>query len=127
VPVLPEVVLALAHALIGLAWTPAFALGAIVSPTDALAATTIMERLHVPRRLVAILEGESLVNDASGLVAYRLAVAAALTGSFSILSAAGHLVLLAAGGRSRSRSPSRYRATASPSRPGGSSSTSPSA
>jgi CPA1 family monovalent cation:H+ antiporter len=87
-----------AHAVVGLDWAPAFALGAIVSPTDALAATTIMERLHVPRRLVAIIEGESLVNDASGLVAYRFAVAAALTGGFSLLSAVGQLVLLALGG-----------------------------
>jgi len=87
-----------AHAVVGLDWAPAFALGAIVSPTDALAATTIMERLHVPRRLVAIVEGESLVNDASGLVAYRFAVAAVLTGGFSLLSAAGQFVLLALGG-----------------------------
>jgi monovalent cation/hydrogen antiporter len=87
-----------AHAVIGLDWAPAFALGAIVSPTDALAATTIMKRLHVPRRLVAIIEGESLVNDASGLVAYRFAVAAALTGGLSLLSASGQFVLLALGG-----------------------------
>ena len=91
-------VAAVAHALFGLDWAPALALGAIVSPTDALAATTIMERVHAPRRLVAILEGESLVNDASGLVAYRFAIAAALTGGFSLLSATGQFVLLAVGG-----------------------------
>ncbi len=87
-----------AHVFVGLEWGPAFVLGAIVSPTDAIAATAIMERLHAPRRLVAIVEGESLVNDASGLVAYRFAVAAVLTGGFSLPAAAGHFVLLAAGG-----------------------------
>jgi CPA1 family monovalent cation:H+ antiporter len=70
-----------AHALVGgLPWAAAFALGAIVSPTDPLAATTIARRLGVPRRLVTVLEGESLVNDASALVAYRLAVAAVVAG-----------------------------------------------
>src|SRR4030081_3559030 len=70
-------VAAVAHALIpGLGWGPALVLGAIVSPTDAIAATAIMERLGAPHRIVAILEGESLLNDASGLVAYRFAVTA---------------------------------------------------
>jgi Na+/H+ antiporter len=87
-----------AHELVGLDWAPAFVLGAIVSPTDAIAASAVMERLHAPRRLVAILEGESLVNDASGLVAYRFAVAAVLTGRFSVATAAGQFVLLAVGG-----------------------------
>jgi monovalent cation/hydrogen antiporter len=72
-----------AHALIdGLPWAAAFALGAIVAPTDPLAATAIARRLGVPRRLVTILEGESLVNDATALVAYRIAVTAAVGGSF---------------------------------------------
>jgi monovalent cation/hydrogen antiporter len=72
-----------AHALIdGVPWPVAFALGAIVSPTDPLAATTIARRLSVPRRLVTLLEGESLVNDATALVAYRVAVGAAVGGSF---------------------------------------------
>jgi CPA1 family monovalent cation:H+ antiporter len=88
----------MAHLLFGLAWAPAFALGAIVSPTDALAATTILERVHAPRRLVAVLDGESLLNDASGLVAYRFAIAAVLGGGFSLVTAAEHFVLLAAGG-----------------------------
>jgi Na+/H+ antiporter len=91
-------VAAVAHLFTGLEWAPAFVLGAIVSPTDAIAATAIMERLHAPRRLVAILEGESLVNDASGLVAYRFALVAVLTGGFSLASAAGQFVLLAVGG-----------------------------
>jgi CPA1 family monovalent cation:H+ antiporter len=74
-----------AHALLpGLPWPAAAALGAIVSPPDAVAAETILKRLPIPRRLVVILEGESLVNDASALVLYRTAVLAAVTGSFSL-------------------------------------------
>lgn len=67
----------------GLPWPLAVALGAIVSPPDAVAATAIVSRLPVPRRVVTVLEGESLVNDASALVLYRTAVAAAVTGAFS--------------------------------------------
>jgi monovalent cation/hydrogen antiporter len=81
-------VAAAAHALVGgLPWAAAFTLGAIVAPTDPLAATAIARRLGVPRRLVTVLEGESLVNDASALVAYRLAVAAVVAGSFSLWGA----------------------------------------
>ena len=76
----------------------AFALGAIVSPTDPVAATAIMRRLGAPRRLVNIIEGESLVNDATALVAYRVAVAAAVGGSFSALDAGLEFVGAAAGG-----------------------------
>src|SRR5262245_24281723 len=73
-----------AHALMpGLPWSVAIALGAIVSPPDAVAATAIVSRLPVPRRVITVLEGESLVNDASALVLYRTAVAAAVTGTFS--------------------------------------------
>jgi Na+/H+ antiporter len=73
-----------ARALIpGLPWAVAVALGAIVSPPDAVAAAAIVSRLPVPRRVVAILEGESLVNDASALVLYRAAIAAAVFGRFS--------------------------------------------
>jgi len=68
----------------GLGWGPALVLGAIVSPTDAVAARAIMDRLGAPHRLIAILEGESLLNDATGLVAYRYAVAAVVAGTFSI-------------------------------------------
>jgi CPA1 family monovalent cation:H+ antiporter len=64
-------------------WAVAVALGAIVSPPDAVAAAAIVSRLPVPRRVVVILEGESLVNDASALILYRSAVAAAVTGTFS--------------------------------------------
>lgn len=66
----------------GIGWAEALALGAIVSPPDAVAATAIGRRLAIPRRVVAILEGESLVNDASALVIYRAAVGAAVTGVF---------------------------------------------
>jgi CPA1 family monovalent cation:H+ antiporter len=77
-----------AQALIpGLGWPAAFAFGAIVAPPDAVAATAIFQRLGVPRRVVTILEGESLVNDATALVAYRLAVGAAATGVFSLFDA----------------------------------------
>src|SRR5438067_13653750 len=66
-----------AHALLpDLGWPTAFALGAIVSPPDAVAATAVFQRLGVPRRLVTLLEGESLFNDATALVAYRAALAA---------------------------------------------------
>jgi CPA1 family monovalent cation:H+ antiporter len=87
------------HALVPeIGWAAAFALGAIVSPPDAVAATSIARRLGLPRRAVAILEGESLVNDATALVALRLAIAAAATGTFSFAEAAGSFALVAAGG-----------------------------
>ena len=79
-------------------WAVAFVLGAIVSPPDAVAATTILSRLNIPRNLVTILEGESLVNDASGLVIYKLAVVAVLTGSFSLGDATAQFALVSLGG-----------------------------
>ncbi len=82
----------------GIGWPLAIALGAIVSPPDAIAATSIAERLGLPRRLVTILEGESLVNDATALVTYRFALAAAATGAFSLGEAALGFVAVAAGG-----------------------------
>jgi CPA1 family monovalent cation:H+ antiporter len=87
-----------AHELIGMSWALAFALGAIVSPTDPTAATTIMRNLNVPRRLVNVIEGESLVNDATALVVYRVAVSAAVGASFSTSHAALELVGAAVGG-----------------------------
>jgi CPA1 family monovalent cation:H+ antiporter len=81
-----------------LPWAVAFAFGAVVSPTDPLAAITIARRLGVPRNLVAVVEGESLVNDGTALVAYRTAVAAAVGGGFDLLSASGEFVLNVAGG-----------------------------
>jgi Na+/H+ antiporter len=88
-----------AHAIIpGVGWPVAFVLGAIVSPPDAVAATAVTQRIKIPRRIVTILEGESLVNDATGLVAYRFALAAVTTGSFSASHAAGRFALVALGG-----------------------------
>ncbi len=82
------IVAVVAHAIVpSLPWAAAFVIGAIVSPTDAIAATSIAQRLGVPRRIVTVIEGESLVNDSSGLVAYQFAVAAVVTGSFSLLNA----------------------------------------
>jgi monovalent cation/hydrogen antiporter len=79
-------------------WAIAFALGAIVSPPDAVAATAVLRRFRLPRRTVTLLEGESLVNDATGLVLYRFAVAAALTGMFSGWALVGEFGLIAIGG-----------------------------
>jgi Na+/H+ antiporter len=79
-------------------WAAAFALGAIVSPPDAVAATSVIRRLPVPHRIVTILEGESLVNDATALVALQFAIAAMLTGEFSLGAAALHFLWAAAGG-----------------------------
>ena len=88
-----------AHAFVdGLSWPSAFVLGAIVSPTDPLAATSIARRLGVPRKLVTIVEGESLVNDGTGLVLYRVAIAAVVTGSFSAFYTGGLFVVVAGGG-----------------------------
>ncbi|MFP5343657.1 MAG: Na+/H+ antiporter [Candidatus Limnocylindria bacterium] len=81
-----------------LPWAAAFALGAIVAPPDAVAATAVFQRLGVPRRIVTILEGESLINDASALIAYRVAVAAVLTGAFSLVDAGVAFVTVGAGG-----------------------------
>ena len=92
-------VAAVAHAAIpGLSWPTAFVLGAIVSPTDPTAATAIAQRLGLSRRLVALIEGESLVNDGTALVAYKFAVAAVLTGSFSLAAASSRFVLNIVGG-----------------------------
>jgi len=98
VAVTTVMVAAVAHYLIDLSWPAGFVLGAVVSPTDPLAATTIARRLGVPRRAVAIIEGESLVNDGTALVLYKFAVAAVLTGSFSLLDAAGSFIWSVLGG-----------------------------
>jgi monovalent cation/hydrogen antiporter len=82
----------------GIPWAAAFVLGAVVSPTDPIAATSVARRLGAPRRLVTIIEGESLVNDATALVLYRVAVAAVLTGSFSLWEAGGRMILNAVAG-----------------------------
>ena len=82
----------------GIPWAQAFVLGAVVSPTDAIATTALGRRLGVPRRLIDILEGESLVNDGTALVLLRTAIAAAVAGSFSIWDAGWHLVVNIVGG-----------------------------
>jgi CPA1 family monovalent cation:H+ antiporter len=88
-----------AHTIVpGLTWPAAFVLGAIVSPPDAVSATAILRRLGVPQRVATILEGESLVNDATALVAYRMALAALITGTFSLPRATLQFVVVAAGG-----------------------------
>ena len=85
-------VAAVAHEFIaGFSWAAAFTLGAVVAPTDALAVTDIASRPPVPRRLVAIIEGESLVNDGTALVLYKTAVVAAVSGSFSFWHAGGRM------------------------------------
>ncbi|HEY5298873.1 MAG TPA: Na+/H+ antiporter [Verrucomicrobiae bacterium] len=88
----------LAHYFMKLPLAAGFVLGAIISPPDAIAATAIAERLNIPRRIVTILEGESLVNDATALVAYRFAVTAVVTGSFSLLGASAQFFIVGIGG-----------------------------
>jgi CPA1 family monovalent cation:H+ antiporter len=82
----------------GMPWAVAFALGAIVSPTDAGATSAMLSGMRLPRRIVWLTQGESLVNDASGLVLYKFAVAAALTGVFSMTDAAIDFAWLSIGG-----------------------------
>jgi len=91
-------VAAVAHEVADLPWAEAFVLGAVVSPTDPIAATAIGRRLGVPRRLIDIIEGESLVNDGTALVLLRTAIVAAVAGSFSPWDAAWRLVLNIVGG-----------------------------
>ena len=81
-----------------LSWPEAFLLGAIISPPDAVAATSATKGLGLPRRVITILEGESLVNDATGLIAYRYAVAAVVSGTFSFMDAGLQFILVGAGG-----------------------------
>jgi monovalent cation/hydrogen antiporter len=88
-----------AHAAIdGLPWSAAFVLGAVVAPTDPIASTAIMRRLGVPRRLVSVVESESLVNDGTALVLYRVAVVAAVSGTFSVWEASLRFVWSVVGG-----------------------------
>jgi CPA1 family monovalent cation:H+ antiporter len=82
-----------AHEVAGMPWAVAFVLGAVVSPTDPTAATAIASRVGAPQRYVTIVEGEALINDSTALIAYKFAVAAVLTGSFSAGAAGGRFVL----------------------------------
>lgn len=93
------VVAAVAHWLVpSLPWAACAALGAIVSPPDAVSARAVLQRVRLPRRLSILLEGESLFNDASGLVLFRFAIAAGVTGAFSMVEALESFLLLAVGG-----------------------------
>jgi CPA1 family monovalent cation:H+ antiporter len=87
-----------AHSFIGLSLGAAFVLGAIISPSDAVAATAITQRMKVPRSIVTILDGESLVNDTTSFVLYRFAVAAVVTGTFSVAAASGKFFVVGLGG-----------------------------
>jgi monovalent cation/hydrogen antiporter len=91
-------VAAVAHAVIGLGWAESFVLGAIVSPTDAVAPAEIMRRLGAPRRLLTVVEGENLTNDWTALTLYSVAVAAVVTGTFSLGEASVRFVLSGVGG-----------------------------
>jgi CPA1 family monovalent cation:H+ antiporter len=82
----------------GFGWAEAFVLGAILAPTDPVAAVAVMNRLRVDPHLSAVIEGESLVNDGTGLVLYRLAVGATVSGTFSLLNGAWQLVATGVGG-----------------------------
>lgn len=82
----------------GLPWAACFALGAVVSPPDAVAAKAVLARVKLPPRMVVLLEGESLLNDASGIVLFRVAVAAGLTGAFNAWDAALDFSMVAVGG-----------------------------
>lgn len=93
------VVAVVAHALVPtLPWAACAALGAIVSPPDAISAKAVLQRVNLPKRLSTLLEGESLLNDATGLVLFRFAVAAAVTGTFSAVDALGSFFILSVGG-----------------------------
>ncbi|PZR72865.1 MAG: Na+/H+ antiporter [Chthoniobacterales bacterium] len=88
----------LLHALVGLPLAIGFVFGAIISPPDAVAALSVTQHLRVPRRIIVILEGESLVNDATSFISFRFAVAAVMTGTFSLGQASLQFLFVAVGG-----------------------------
>jgi len=90
-------VAAAAHELLGMSWPVGFVLGAVVSPPDVVAPMAIARRLQIPKRILTILEGEGLVNDATALILFRFAVVAVATGSFSLPAATGSFVAILAG------------------------------
>src|SRR5215212_7148696 len=92
------VVSAIAHFVVGLPWAAAFVLGAILAPTDPVAAEAIFRRLGVPERVGTVVGGESLINDGTGLAAFRMALAALGGGAFSIWEAGLNFVLVGGGG-----------------------------
>ena len=91
-------VAAVAHAVAGIGWGPALVLGAILGPTDPIAATSVLRRLGAPARISTILEGEALINDGTGLTVYKLAVAAVVSGHFSPGAGIVKFIAVAAGG-----------------------------
>src|SRR5881397_1157304 len=90
-------VAAVCHSVLGLSWPVGFVLGAIVSPPDAVAPMALLRRMRLPRRLVTILEGESLVNDATALVTFSFALGAVATGAFSPPDAGAKFILIVVG------------------------------
>src|SRR6266850_5907133 len=90
-------VAAAAHYVLGVPWAVGFLLGAIVAPPDVVAPLAIARRLGLPRRLLVVLEGEGLANDATALILYRFAIAAVSTGAFALGGAAGTFALIVAG------------------------------
>ena len=88
---------AAAHYLLKFDWATGFVLGAIIAPPDVVAPLAVARRLALPRRLLVVLEGEGLANDATALILYRFAVVAAVTGTFSIQEAAGTFALIVVG------------------------------
>src|SRR5438477_6770351 len=86
------------HGLTGLPLAVGFVFGALISPPDAVAALAVTQHLRVPRRIIVILEGESLINDATSFISFRFAVAAVMTGAFSLAQASLQFLLVAAGG-----------------------------
>ena len=90
-------VAAATHYLIGLPWSIGFLLGAIVAPPDVVAPLAIARKLGMPRRILVMLEGEGLANDATALILYRFAVAAISTGLFSLPKATGTFAVIVAG------------------------------
>jgi monovalent cation/hydrogen antiporter len=90
-------VAAATHYLLGLPWSVGFLLGAIVAPPDAVAPLAVARRLGIPRRICVVLEGEGLANDATALILYRFALAAILSGTFSLSKATGTFVMVVVG------------------------------
>jgi CPA1 family monovalent cation:H+ antiporter len=90
-------VMAALHWLLGMPWALGFLLGAIIAPPDVVAPLAVARRLHMPRRIVVVLEGEGLANDATALILYRFAVVAVVTGGFSLGRAAGTFALILVG------------------------------
>src|SRR5436305_11411016 len=86
------------HLLTGLPLAVAFVFGALISPPDAVAALAVTQNLRVPRKIIVILEGESLINDATSFISFRFAVAAVMIGTFSLAQASLQFLFVAAGG-----------------------------